>query len=318
MERRLWIGLLTGLFVGLLMTGLASAQQFGGNKTINDSEATDVSVTVNSNTMVDINPASFTWTGVDPGGVGDNNTETHNYYALQVENIGSHNITHVWFNATYPTSNPFGVGNADNTDSGNYIALSNSTSNSFQFINRVEYNATTTIVYLRDPEGALPPDNSRFVYGRIHNASNEYFWMINKSATGFCNGTATLYIGNTSHHKTQTGTSDFETGDVESFPLTIHPDDVDWGYTDIDAGPFSGYCAAISSDCSQIFLSRWNADRPFDACSNSVYAWNADLASTDPLTPGESFYMKIKAHVPYGIYEGASGTGHITAIVNTL
>ena len=292
------------------------ASALGGNLTINDSESANVSVSVNTNTMVDINPAAFTWTGVDPGGVGDNDTELNKFFALQIENIGSENITHVWFNATYPTSSPFGVGSAANTDSGNYIVLSNSTTESYKFINRVEYNATTTLVYLTDPEGALPPDNTRFVYGRIHNSSNEYFWMINKSATGFCNGTATLYIGNTSHHKTQTGTANFQTGDVESFTLTIHPDDQDWGYTDITTGPFNGYCAAVTSDCSRLFLSRWNADLPFNLCGNSGYAW--DSAANGDLTPGESFYMKIKAYVPYGIYEGASGTGKITAIVNKV
>ncbi len=316
MERRLWIGLLIGLSIGFLMTGTASAQgQFGGNKTINDSESANVSVSINGLIQVDINPADFAWTSLDPGGVGDNDTEANNFFALQVENIGSRNITHVWFNATYPTANPFGVGTAANTNAGNYIVLANESGTSFAFINRVEYNATNALVYLTDPDGNMPPNSGQFMYGRVHNASNEYFFMINKSLTGQCNGSATLYIGNISHSKTQTGTVDFDTsGETENFTLTVHPDDPQWGYADITAGPFQNYCVAVDENCTQVFFSRWNADRPFDACANSVYAW--DAAISGPLTPGDSFYMWIKAYVPFGIYEGASNDGYITAVVN--
>ncbi len=315
MKRRLWIGLSLVIFIGIFSSSVSA--QLGGNLTIDDSESANVSVNVNGLVAVDITPATFTWTGVDPGGVGDNNSEVNHFYALQVENIGSRNITHVWFNATYPTSSPFGVGSNANTNSGNYVVLANETSDNYQFINRVEYNATQVLVYLTDPNGNMPPDTSQFVYGRIHNASNEYFWMINKSASGQCNGSAKLYIGNKSHSKTSTGTVNFQSGEVYSYTLQAHPDvPGSWGYADINSGPFSGYCVAVTANCQQVFFSRWNADRPFDACSNSVYAW--DSALKGPLTPGESFYMKIKVFVPFGIYEGSSNTGYITAIASSV
>ncbi len=349
MIRRLWIGLLTGLLAGLLMAGMASA--LGGNLTINDSENANVSVTVNTNTMVDITPAVFSWTNVDPGGVGDNNSEANNYYALQVENIGSHNITHVWFNATYPTSSPFGVGSTANTNTGNYVVLSKPTQNNtlinnrtlfhqtlnstYRFINRAEYNNTRGLVYVTDPEGNLPTDNSRFWYGRFRNASTEYFWMVNIT-DGSCENNE-FFIGDAPHTKTTTGSVDFSTcaAGLSNGPVA-NPgvSDCRWGtFTNnsIVGGASAGttygyaevnvsgehYCVVIAN-CSRLFFSRWNRDFPFNLCNSpySEYAWNS---TTDgPLTPGDSFVMGIKVRVPYGIYEGTSNQGYITAIVNDV
>jgi len=349
MERRLWIGLLTGLFVGLLMAGLASAQPLGGNYTINDSETSNVSVYVATKTMVDVNPAAFNWT-VDPGGLGDESTETNNFYAIQIENIGSHNITHVWFNATYPSQSPFGVGSTANTDTGNYVVLSAPTQNNtlinnrtrfhevlnstYRFINRAEYNNTRGLVYVTDPEGNLPTDNSRFWYGRFRNASTEYFWMVNIT-DGSCEDNE-FFIGDAPHTKTTTGSVDFSNcvGTLADGPP------VGAGVTDCSTGVFTNnsitgggpvgttygyaevnvsgehYCVVIAN-CSRLFFSRWNKDFPFNLCNSpySEYAWNS---TNEPLTPGDSFVMGIKVRVPYGIYEGTSNQGYITAIVNNV
>jgi len=311
MKRKTFIAM-SMIFFGLLFMSSVSAQ-LGGNLTANDSESATVAVNISSKVMVDITPSTFTWSPVDPGGVGDNNTEANNYYAIQIENIGSKNITHVWFNASYPTSNPFGTG-TNSADAGNFVVLSkNTSSNEFWFINRVEYNTTTELVYLRDPDGNMPPNASKYIYGRYHNASNEYFWMIDKVTN--CNESATIYIGNTSHSKTQTGTTDFKDGDVESFSLFTYKN---YGYADIDTGPLNGLCVAVTHDCTRVFFSKWNADAPFHLCSNVNYAYDYNETGTPtPLVPGDSFAMNIKVHVPFGIYEGST-TGTITAIVNSV
>ncbi|OYT27175.1 MAG: hypothetical protein B6U97_02205 [Candidatus Altiarchaeales archaeon ex4484_96] len=350
MKRRLWIGLLTSLLVGVLMADLASAQPLGGNLTINDSESSNVSVYVATKTMVDVNPAAFNWTA-DPGGVGDNNTETNEFYAIQIENIGSHNITHVWFNATYPSQSPFGVGSTANTDSGNYVVLSAPTQNSslisnqtafaislhetYRFINRVEYNNTRALVYVTDPEGSLPPDNNRWWYGRFRNASTEYFWMVNVT-DGSCEDNA-FYIGDAPHTKTKTGSVDFRNcvGTLADGPpvgpgvtdcsvgtftnnsvVNGGPSATKYGYAEVN---ISGehYCVVIAN-CSRMFFTHWNKDFPFNLCNSpySEYAWNSTVDG--PLTPGDSFVMGIKVRVPYGIYEGTSNKGYITAIVNDV
>jgi len=297
------------IFLGLLFISSVSAQ-LGGNLTANDSESATITVNISSKVMVDITPASFSWSPVDPGDIGDNNTEANNYYAIQIENIGSKNITHVWFNASYPTSNPFGTG-TNSADAGNFVVLSkNTSSNEFWFINRVEYNTTEELVYLRDPDGNMPPNASHYIYGRYHNASNEYFWMIDKVTN--CNESATIYIGDNHHSKTQTGSTDFTnaSGDIDSFSLSTYEN---YGYADINTGPLNGLCVAVTHDCTRVFFSKWNADAPFHLCSNVNYAWDSTVDGQ--LVPGDSFAMNIKVYVPFGIYEGST-SGTITAIVN--
>ncbi|MBN2013672.1 MAG: hypothetical protein JW778_00680 [Candidatus Altiarchaeota archaeon] len=305
-----------GLLLLLLyiIMGAASAQ-LGGNLSNNDSESATITVNISHNVMVDITPAAFSWGAIAPGTEANSTHEASGYFGIQIENVGSANITHVWFNATYPLNNPFGTGNSSAIDAGNFVVLSKNTSaTDYWFINRVEYNTTAELVYLKDPDGNMPPNDNKYIYGRFHKAGDEYFWMINNN-TNCTTGGTNIYIGNTSHSKTQTGTTNFQTGDVESFGLTALPD-YSFAYADITDGPLDGLCVAVDFTCTRVFFSRWNADSPFHLCANVNYAYDYNVEGT-PLVPGDSFAMGIKAYVPYGIYEGSS-SGKITAIVNDV
>ncbi|RLI91561.1 MAG: hypothetical protein DRO95_04110 [Candidatus Altiarchaeales archaeon] len=320
MERRILMGIFF-IFLGILFMDTVSAQ-LGGNLSFNDSEYATVSVNVSAKAMVDISPSVLSYNAVEPGEAcgydisnGLCNESSGNYWAIQIENIGSVNISKVWFNATYPTARPFGVGSNANTDAGNYVVLAkNTTTNEYWFINRVEYNETTTLYYIRDVDGNMPPNTSKYTYGRFRNGSNEYFWMIDKVSA--CNETPapTFYIGSTAHSKTSTGSTDFtnSSGDIIAVSMSINNNQ--WAYADITTGPLSGLCVAIDSTCTRFFFSKWNADYPFNLCSNVDYAWYEPVDG--PLVPGDSFAMKIGVLVPYGIYEGPSNSGRIYAIVS--
>ncbi len=314
MKKRFLMGVTMLLMMGIFMNSVSA--QLGGNLSINDSDPVVITVNVSTKTMVDVEPYALTWIGVDPGGIGDNNTETlgPNYFAIQIENIGSHNITHVWFNATYPTATPFARGSSAYTDAGNYVALSanvstnNAPPSGFWFINRVEYNETTELVYLRDPAGNIPPDNTVYTYGRFRNASKEYFWMID-DVSPTCNAATYIRLGNISHERSQTGTTNFQIGAFTQVNLNAYGT---WAVGSISTGPLTGYEVAVNASCA-VFFSHWNRDAPFDSAgTEAVYAY------TGILTPGDSFAMAIKLYVPYGIYEGQSGTGTIWAIVNDV
>ncbi len=332
MKRRLWIGALVMLSLGIFM-GSASAQ-LGGNLTkCNETEEyVDISVNISTKCMVDVEPAALSWSPVDPGGVGDNDTEIlgPGYFAMQIENIGSINITQVWFNATYPSASPFARGNASYTNAGNYVVLSNDTSSNkpsakdFWFINRVEYNETRRLVYLRDPSGDMPPDNSQYTYGRFRNASTEYFWMID-GTPGNCNETGkTLWIGSEAHTRTQTGTTNFQSqavgGTFTTTPLANYNlgSTASFAIANVNSSsPLAGYAVAVSPNCA-VFFSKWNRDYPFDfSGTNAVFADDVVGHPTNTLWPGDSFALAIKVYVPYGIYEGQSEAGRIWAIVTS-
>ncbi len=297
---------------------------------VNDTESATVGVTLTSRTMIDITPADFSWIAITPGSIGDNESEANNYYAIQIENIGSMNITHIWFNATYPTATPFAVGTASETDAGNYVVLSgNETSTDYYFINRVEYGEVNTLVYLTDPDGRMPVNSSDFFHGRFRNASREYFWMVDQK-DGNCTEN-TFYIGDEAHTVLSTGSIDFSNcvagldndpvGGPNGCRFGLLQQNGAYGYANVNIGG-QGYCVTVNEDCNMTVFSHWNTDYPFNECSDNYteYAWNTTNGSDGDgfLVPGESFSMGIKVHVPYGIYEGASNQGKITVLANSV
>jgi hypothetical protein len=328
MKRMVFMGALILLLLGIFM-GSASAQ-LGGNLTVNDSDYVDIEVNISTRCMIDVEPAALAWTGVAPGGVGDNDSEQlgPGYFAIQIENIGSRNISQVWFNATYPSASPFARGNASYTDAGNYVVLSNITnttqpsSENFWFINRAEYNETRELVYLRDPSGNLPPNGASYTYGRFRNTSNEYFWMYDK-VDGNCNASGVLYIGSEAHTRTETGTTNFQTqaagGTFTTTDLvTYNEAGKSFAVGNVNSSsPLAGYAVAMSPNCT-LFFSKWNRDYPFSFLNtNAVFANEVVGHPTNHLWPGDSFALAIKVYVPYGIYEGQSQDGRIWAIVTS-
>ncbi|MFH1834966.1 MAG: hypothetical protein ABH851_02125 [Methanobacteriota archaeon] len=238
---------------------------------------------------------------------------------MQIENIGSHNISKVWFNATYPESNPFATGEISD-DSANFVVLANESAtvdDEYFFINRKEYNETRSLVYLTDPNGVIPPA-ADWMYGRFRNASDEFFWMINKSDV--CNKTKNLYIGDLSHKKSSSGTIDFSGSGVVTIALA---ENGAYGVGDIDSGNLTGYCVAVNATCDNIFLYKWNMDMPGAGtdCDNALYAHgdpDDDASVNGALVPGESIVMRIKVRVPYGVYEGSTTQGVITVIASDV
>ena len=287
---------------------------------VNDTDIVSVDVVVANKTMVDVNPAAIRWEGVEPGAVGGPELETlgPGFYAIQIENIGSHNITHIWFNNTYPSSRPFATGSSTSYDAGNFIALRREgASTDFFFPNRVEYNESRSLVYLKDPEGDMPPND--WYYGRFRNTSYEYFWMVKPGDGTYCNSSGTtFYIGNTPHTESQTGSTDFSQS-AERTAVTLAQSG-EWSYGDIPAGhALENYEVAVYYTCDKVIFYKWNMDMPgATSSSNAEYFWSADSGDWPgyPLVPGNSTVAEIRAYVPYGVYEGLVKQGTLTVLVN--
>jgi hypothetical protein len=317
MERKKFLGILAAIFLGLLFAG----ESVNAQLTINATDTATVTVTLAMRTIVDISPSIMTWT-VDPGAVCGRdisgstcNETTGNFRAVQIENIGSRNITRIWFNTTMPTQSPFATGDTSQTDSGNYVVMTQneSVATPFYFVKRVEYNSTRDIWYLTDPDGNMPPNVSKFTYGRFHNGSEEYFWFIDKPSTGLCNESSYIRIGNTAHTQSATGSVDFS--DASQYDeITLTPGTT-YATGDINTGPLDGYSVAVSNTTAagcRVMFSHWFKDYPFDTLSEAVYSFDS---TTNPLVPGDSIAKLIGVIVPYGIHEGASGQGTLTVLV---
>lgn len=298
---------------------LAIIQGVSAQSGVNQTGQANVSVTVSAVTMIDIAPATFTYTarpgeacGKDISG-GLCNETGNNYFAIQVTNIGSWNITKIWFNVSQEEQSPFGVGSDTYVNPGNFIVLStNESTNDFYFVDRKEFPEYRNVVYLRDPDGNMPANLSKYNYGRMHNGSNEYFYMIENSSTKCEVSEITwIRIGVNARTVEQIGSTDFSTGPSTNYIQFNLSTRSAKGYPayatgNISVGPLEGYAVSVENATCVVRFSKWNKDFPFDV-------GYANYSFAGVLTPGDSLAKKIGIIVPYGIY-ASTKTGQLTAI----
>ncbi|RLJ06767.1 MAG: hypothetical protein DRP16_04705 [Candidatus Aenigmatarchaeota archaeon] len=293
--------LVTGVFSAVLALVLLSGIMNTGYAQ-QSSDIINVSVTVRQKTIIDITPTSLTWTDVDPGSEAGASNETNGWGSIQIENLGSTNISYVWFNNSYPASRPFGTGANGSYDAGNFVVIKrNWTGTVYYFPNRFEYNASKTIIYVTVPSG--------WWYGRFRNASWEYFWAVNASKYPSCNQTGTEFrIGIYAHNKTSQGSTDLtDPTQYREYSLT---NDGSWGYAAVNVSPDNtSYCVAVANTCDRAMFYHWNMDAPgAGSCANAEYF------SDSTLTPGDWLIADVLVRVPYGVAYGQVQTGQLTVI----
>ncbi len=292
--------------IGILLFIAISLQYSDIGEAIGDTVT--VSVNVSQLTLVDINPSNLSWQNVPPGGIGDSTLEVNNYSSVWIENIGSTNITYVWFNNTYPSSLPFGTGNSNAYDAGNFIVISNGTG-SYQYINRVEYYENDSLYVSTNVQPPSYADGD--IFGRFRNNSYEYFWEFDDAnATAKNCSSGNFYISTTP--KTQSSTGDADLTDNTPIPLSNVG-----GYAvgNVTIGGSETYCVAIPSTCDYVMFHKWNADAPGTGtayCNMTGYFIDG---SSDPLVPGEVGKAKVKVYVPFGVPYGPVADGVLTVIV---
>ena len=304
------------LVVGLVF--LASFLLRSSTYVLADTSNDTVSVVVNVSeiSMVDINPDALSCKNVPPGGVGDESYEENNYGAIWIENIGSTNITKIWFNSTYPSQRPFATGNPQAYDAGNFVVISNGTSG-YYFINRVEYIESDPM-YVRTNEVINSTSYQQGnIFGRFRNSSYEYFWEFDSaSQTQNCTN-GTFYISDVPKTKYDTGDADL----TDNLGITISP--VShltelYGVASVTINGSLTYCVIIPEDCSKVIFNRWNADLPgadSSYCSsaiNSGYFVNGTV-----ITPGDVAKAYIEVYVPYGVPYGVVKQGTVIVYVTT-
>lgn len=285
----------------LSFTQLAPAEE--------NAEGSTITLEVGSQTLIDLTPASFSWSGINPGVVGS-------VKQAQIENIGSTNLTKIWFNVTQPTDRPYGTGSNGSYVASNFVWLARETGNYFA-VDRLEFNETRSLVYLTDDDGNTPPNGTKYAYGRFRNATGDIFWMLDKSS-GDCDG-ANFYVGDEAHTKTATGSVDFSGCDsgLNNDPTTncrfgtLTADAANnycWADVNIDG---SNYTIAVDNSTLgyKVRWSHWNQDLP-----GADTATNDETFYSGTLYPGNSTVANITVYVTYGVAQGILGPGTLYVI----
>jgi len=309
-----------------LLSSFASAQN-QSNDTI------QLWVTVAKKTMVDIQPDLLAWHDVFPGyetNASDLVGWSSKKPAIQIDNIGSTNISKIWFNTSYPPDSPFGTGLASEYDTGNFAVIKRNATggdnDTYFFVNRVEYNESE-LIYL-----ILPSPKSEWAHGRFRSANKEWFWAIN--VTGDNCSDQIFKITKDPHNQSQLGDYDLTGCNValsgpaaraggtcreDALTPTAQPpytgNDM-WGYKNLHIGTdtnYDNYTVAVHWNCSKqvtAMFYKWNKDAP-GAQEDGNYS---KYFSEETLKPGQHIIGHVKLRIPYGTAAG-NITGALTVTV---
>lgn len=241
---------------GAVLLGLStSAAALSQNAT----QSSEVNVSVTSEVAVDLHPQSLEYEATDVGAL--NTTTDRGFDQLTLENVGSEYIDNIWVNATTPSSDPFGTGNANNYDAGNFLVLKPNNasgklvgnSDVYNFVNRVEFGTYTQAEipsYINAPaDGSYVDANGdalsgvqNITVGRFRIGDEEYFWAIplgnSDPGTAQCDGGGlnTLYVAKEPHTASDTVPVDFTDGN--GFPAISGTDYETYNIT--ETGEVSG------------------------------------------------------------------------------
>ncbi len=297
-----------GILVFLLLQPIQTVTGAQSNSTIT------LTVNVTNKTIIDIQPKALSWYNVEPGSEATSTAEAIN--TITIENMGSVNITQVWFNSSFPSSRPFGTADPNAYDPGNFVVITDNTgSGDYNYVNRVEYP--------EPPLGYLLMDNSNYFHSRFRNGSKEYFFVVEN--TSGCGAGVTLKIGNQPHTNATTGTTDFTSTGSDYVSYTLQGPYAgsggvwsgSWGVVNVTINGTDQYCFAIKTDCSMAVFTRWNKDAPglyqggTGPCPNIPDYWLDTGAGDQPIVPGAWKEAGIHLRIPYGTVMGNLPPGRL-------
>jgi hypothetical protein len=331
MERfQFMVGTLLTVIVLAMLSVTVSAYPFENSTT-----TIPITIQISATTVIDATPSAIWWNALLPGteaGSGGNNQTAEGTWNVQIENIGSRNVTKIWLNNTYEASRPFATGLNASYDAGNMVVVAkeNNTNMGYYFPNRVEYNESRKLVYVYVNESEF------WSYGRFRNTSYEWFWAVRPNSSGQCGAGATLRVGNTAHTAAVDGSTNFLEGSGQYVQSTLVASQNEYPYqygvTNVTLASVEKYCVAVRNDCNQVWFYKWNMGAPGasdvctrdDAGNGARYIWDNSRTATSydgpwrPMTPGDSTYIRIRARIPYGVHYGYLTTGYLWIIAQDV
>jgi hypothetical protein len=261
--------------------------------------STTIYVNVQSVSEITLSPSALSWNNAQPGHAAISKL-------LDIVNTGSLNVTNLYsFISTLSDESrrPYGTGNPTNYSAGGVIVMENNSYEKYFFAGRIEWNETKDISNMKKDNV-----NNASSWGFFRNTSYEYNWLVGQNSTnGRCNETGAEFAFS---DLPDNGT------EVTRTPTTtnINPDGADenYGYFSVVAprtsSPLYESCIAVSSDCTKIYIYRYDERNGFKTCGNARYIQVLDLA------PGIVHTLNLTAYVPLGIPNGNLNTTTFTVV----
>ncbi len=260
---------LTALVLGMTFSGAAQGTDLEDTNTPNENdtslnEGSNINVNISSTTQIDVKPNSLSFDNLDVGTqTTTENTGDNRFGSFSIENIGSEYIDLIWAQASRPASDPFGTGDPNAYNAGNFLQIRPadttrggvSGSSNYHYVNRYEYANSWT-----SSQGEIPSyieavpgetrsggDPSDTFVGRIQAGDEWYFYtVVPASGESTCDDSgADLRIGNERHSSNLFGTSNFTAANQNDGGAT--------GYTQYDLESTNGEYGLTQSSVSLDF-----------------------------------------------------------------
>lgn len=251
----------------------------------NDTVTVDVSIL--SFSEITVLPSALNFT-VNPG-------RSATDELVDIRNTGSLNVSLI--NAyvdTLTTENvrPYGSASSLSYAAGGVLIVKNNSNPRPFFAGRIEWNESS------EPSNMITNNlNSPVSWGFFRNTSNEYAWSVGNGTPSSgslvqCNGTGSQFaINDIPDNGTAATRTPTTTG------INMDGGDANYGYFSVTPAryPLNGSCVAVTTDCSKIYIYKYDKRSGFGTCSNSAYIQSFNMI------PGDHHSLNMTVFAPFGV-----------------
>ncbi len=263
------------------------------------SQTLTVTVNVSTTTTITVAPTSLTWNLLSLGTAGSSS-------AVDVKNSGSTNLTSLYVSGdalTQEASRPYGTGVPGNYAAASVLKIANQSASTYYWVGRIEWNWTDSISNLQ-----ATGVNSLKSWGFYKNASSEFVWAAGNGTDGGasfgCNETGAQFKISPS---VDIGTAATRTTSVAGSPVAS---DANYGYFTVGADPLNGYCVAVNTACTKIYIYKFDNGAGFSSCTGTSYL-------TTPIYPGDIARLSLEPVIPNGVPNGNFAPATLTFTAST-
>lgn len=248
-----------------------------------------IEVSITGVSQITVNPTYLTFYGITPGTASQESK-------IDITNTGSLNVSQIY---VYPDTiddeavRPYGIANSTYYAAGGVLVLRNETNLTRYWAGRLEWNSTEDISNMVKTAVSSPR-----AWGFLRNASNEYNWLVG-NGTPTVGGNAILCNRTDAQFAIEDDVDNGTSASRTPTTTDITNDGASGNYAYFSIGgsrqALRNHCVAVYSDCSKIYIYKYDKRSGFSTCLNSAYLQEFNLM------PGEVHTMNISVWMPLGI-----------------
>jgi hypothetical protein len=210
---------------------------------------------------------------------------------IRAYNVGSTTLSDLYAGVdtlNLVSSNPRSTGTDSDWATTNFLALANESGAEFYYVGKIAWNYSSS----EDSSGftfsGSPDAWGEFWGGGDTDPDDFWYWQLTGNGGDCADAAASLTIQNTRGSQNMgTGTS-----------MLNDDQNADWAAFTVESGPWAEYCVYAYTDCTRLYITRWDMNITFPACGEE------DYVHTPSMSPGNYHDFYLKQIIPFGVPDG--------------